>query len=127
MYSSGLRIGEVCHLRYEDIDRKNLRIHIRHSKARQDRYAILSHTALDLLTRYWFEYERPMGWLFPKQSGIDKPIDTFFSLAISMRMNTGWDGRNALHAILSGMHLGLIFMKMAQIFLPLKLCLDINH
>lgn len=78
MYSSGLRIGEVCHLRCEDIDLKNLRIHIRHSKARQDRYAILSHTALDLLTRYWFEYSRPMGWLFPKQSGIDKPIDTFF-------------------------------------------------
>lgn len=62
MYSSGLRIGEVCHLRYEDIDHKNLRIHIRHSKARQDRYAILSHTALGLLTRYWFEYGRPMGW-----------------------------------------------------------------
>lgn len=78
MYSSGLRIGEVCHLRYEDIDRKNLRIHIRHSKARHDRYAILSLTALDLLTRYWFESGRPMGWLFPKQSGIDKPIDTFF-------------------------------------------------
>lgn len=22
LYSSGLRIGEVCHLRYEDVDRK---------------------------------------------------------------------------------------------------------
>ena len=26
MYSSGLRIGEVCHLRYEDIQRKNMRM-----------------------------------------------------------------------------------------------------
>lgn len=78
MYSSGLRIGEVCQLRYEDIDRKNMRIHIRHSKARQDRYAILSKTALDLLTQYWFAYGRPRGFLFPKQNGQDRPIDTFF-------------------------------------------------
>lgn len=78
MYSSGLRIGEVCHLRYEDVDRKNMRLHITHSKSRQDRYAILSKAALDLLTRYWFEYDRPMGFLFPKQRGEDRPIDTFF-------------------------------------------------
>ena len=32
MYSSGLRIGEVCNLRYEDIQRKNMRIHITHGK-----------------------------------------------------------------------------------------------
>ena len=50
MYSSGLRIGEVCSLRYENIQRKNMRIHIPHSKNRQDRYAILSSHALDLLT-----------------------------------------------------------------------------
>ena len=99
MYSSGLRIGEVYHLRYEDIDRKNLRIHIRHSKARQDRYAILSHTALELLTRYWFEYGRPMGWLFPKQSGIDKPIDTFFlSRHIhAHEQRLGWPQRFTCH------------------------------
>ena len=78
MYSSGLRIGEVCRLRYEDVDRKNLRLHITHSKSRNDRYAILSKAALDLLTRYWFECGRPMGVLFPKQRGDDRPIDTFF-------------------------------------------------
>lgn len=99
MYSSGLRIGEVCHLRYEDIDRKNLRIHICHSKARQDRYAILSNTALDLLTRYWYEYGRPMGWLFPKQSGMDEPIDTFFlSRHIhAHEQRLGWPQRFTCH------------------------------
>jgi site-specific recombinase XerD len=50
MYSSGLRIGEVCRLRYEDISRKNMRIHITHSKSRSDRYAVLSKEALDILT-----------------------------------------------------------------------------
>lgn len=52
MYSSGLRIGEVCNLRYEDIQRKNMRIHITHGKNRSDRYAILSKQALDILTEY---------------------------------------------------------------------------
>ena len=78
MYSSGLRIGEVCRLRYEDVDRKNMRLHIIHTKSRKDRYAILSKAALDLLTQYWFECDRPMGYLFPKQCGEDRPIDTFF-------------------------------------------------
>ena len=38
LYSSGLRIGEVCRLRYEDVSRKNMRLHITHSKSRNDRY-----------------------------------------------------------------------------------------
>lgn len=80
MYSAGLRVGELCSLRYEDISRKNMRIHIRHSKARCDRYAILSSIALEILTEYWYAYDRPTGWLFPKQTNKDssRPIDTFY-------------------------------------------------
>lgn len=78
MYSSGLRVGELCHLRYEDIDRKKMRVHITHGKNRSDRYAQLSSYALDILTEYWFEYDRPTGWLFPKQTDPKRPIDTFF-------------------------------------------------
>uniref|UniRef100_UPI004057BA14 hypothetical protein n=1 Tax=Agathobacter sp. TaxID=2021311 RepID=UPI004057BA14 len=33
----------------------------------------------DLLTKYRFACGRPMGYLFPKQNGEDKPIDTFES------------------------------------------------
>ena len=99
LYSAGLRIGEVCQLRYEDIDRKNMRIHICHSKSRQDRYAILSKTALDLLTQYWFAYGKPLGWLFPKQSGADRPIDTFY---LSRHIHAherrlGWEERLTCH------------------------------
>lgn len=100
MYSSGLRIGEVCRLRYEDVDRKNMRLHITHSKSRNDRYAILSKAALDLLTQYWFECGRPMGYLFPKQSGEDRPIDTFF---LSRHIHAhedrlGWERRLTCHS-----------------------------
>ena len=100
MYSSGLRIGELCSLRYEDIERRNMRIHISHSKNRKDRYAILSKAALDLLTQYWFAYGRPKGFLFPKQNGQDKPIDTFF---LSRHIHAhedrlGWERRLTCHS-----------------------------
>ena len=100
MYSSGLRIGEVCSLRYEDVDRKNMRLHISHGKNRHDRYAILSKAALDLLTQYWFAYGRPKGYLFPKQNGQDRPIDTFFlSRHIhAHEVRLGWEHRLTCHS-----------------------------
>ena len=64
MYSAGLRIGEVCNLMYKDIDRKSMRIHITHGKNRSDRFAILSTQALDILTEYWFAFDKPKDWLF---------------------------------------------------------------
>ena len=100
MYSSGLRISEVCHLRYEDIRRKDMRIHICHSKSRKDRYAILSPAALDLLTEYWFKYDRPTQWLFPKQSDPSRPIDTFYlSRHIhEHEQRLGWPKRLTCHS-----------------------------
>ncbi len=64
MYSSGLRIGEVCRLKYGDIQRSSMRIHVSKTKNRSDRYTLLSQRALDILTEYWYEYDRPMDWLF---------------------------------------------------------------
>lgn len=78
MYSAGLRISEVCHLRYEDINRTNMKVHILHSKNRQERFAPLSKYALDILTQYWFECGKPTQWLFPKQTDNTRPIDSFF-------------------------------------------------
>ena len=46
MYSSGLRVSEVCRLRYEDISRSKKMIHVPVSKNRQDRYTILTATAI---------------------------------------------------------------------------------
>lgn len=101
LYSSGLRIGEVCHLRYEDISRSRMRIHITHGKNRSDRYAILSKNALDILTRYWLEFGRPTGWLFPKQHNPDKSIDTFYlSRHIhAQERRLGWDPRITCHSL----------------------------
>ena len=57
MYSSGLRVSEVCHLRYQDVDRKNMKLHITHSKSRQDR-------PIDtfFLSRHIHAHEERLGW-----------------------------------------------------------------
>ena len=100
LYGSGLRVGECCSLHYDDIERKNLRVHVRHSKNRSDRYAVLSERSLDILTQYWFAYGKPTGFLFPKQRGADKPIDTFY---LSKRIHAhedelGWERKLTCHS-----------------------------
>lgn len=101
MYSSGLRIGEVCRMQYEDVSRKQMTIHIPKSKSRSDRYAILSENALEILTRYWYESGKPTGYLFPKQRNTDKPIDTFYlSRHIHLQEKAlGWDKRITCHSL----------------------------
>lgn len=100
MYSSGLRQSEVRMLRYEDIHRKKMRVHIAKSKNRSDRYAILSSSALDLLTKYWSEYDRPTGWLFPKQRDKSRPIDgNYLSRHIhEHERELGWPERITCHS-----------------------------
>ena len=76
MYSSGLRIGEVCRLKYGDIQRSSMRIHVSKTKNRSDRYTLLSQRALDILTEYWYEYDRPMDWLFSAKLDPLRPCKT---------------------------------------------------
>ncbi len=100
MYSSGLRIGEVCSLRYEDIDRKRMRIFIRHAKNRSSRYAILSKHALDLLTSYWFQCGKPRNWLFPANRKENAPYSraAFSNKFVTYRKAFGWNGRLTCHS-----------------------------
>ena len=76
MYSAGLRAGEVCQLKYEDIKRSSMQIHISRTKNRSDRYALLSTNMLQLLTEYWYEYDKPLDWLFPAAFDSSKPCKT---------------------------------------------------
>ena len=116
MYSSGLRIGEVCHLKYQDIERRNMRIHISHGKNRSDRYALLSKTALEifhntglLMISLWTG--------FSQNNVINRSrLILFIFPGISTNTKDGLDGLNVLPAIPSAMLLALTFMKMVQTF-----------
>ena len=67
IYGSGLRVSEICKLKVEDVDSKNMRLFIRQAKCNRDRYTILSQRGLDALRRYWKIYKpsSPEHYLFP--------------------------------------------------------------
>ncbi len=64
IYSAGLRLGEVVHLKVSDLDSERMTIRVRQGKGQKDRYTLLAQRTLDILREYWKEY-RPQGWLFP--------------------------------------------------------------
>ena len=69
IYGSGLRVSEICKLKVEDVDSKNMRLFIRQAKCNKDRYTILSQRGLDALRRYWkiFKPSSPEHYLFPNR------------------------------------------------------------
>jgi site-specific recombinase XerD len=64
-YGAGLRVGEVCRLRTEDIDSNRGVIHVRHGKGDKGRITVLTKTLLKQLRGYW-ERQKCVGpWMFP--------------------------------------------------------------
>jgi site-specific recombinase XerD len=63
-YAAGLRIGEACKLRVEDIDSKRMVIRVRQGKGCKERYTLLSPRLLEMFRDYW-RISRPADWLFP--------------------------------------------------------------
>lgn len=64
MYSAGLRVGEVCVLKVEDIDSSRMAIRVRDGKGGHARLVMLSEVLLRELRVYWIRH-RPADWLFP--------------------------------------------------------------
>ena len=70
LYSSGIRVSELCRLHCNDIRKTKDCIYISRSKNRSDRFAILSNKAYGLLVDYIlkaYKGARPGDWLFPGQ------------------------------------------------------------
>jgi integrase/recombinase XerD len=63
-YAAGLRISEAVHLMPGAIDRQRMVIRVEQGKGRKDRYVMLSHKLLQVLSDYWYKV-RPKGCLFP--------------------------------------------------------------
>ena len=67
VYSAGLRVSEVTHLRVSDVDSSRMQIRIEQGKGKKDRYTILSRVLLQQLRDYWRHYH-PGIWLFPNRN-----------------------------------------------------------
>jgi site-specific recombinase XerD len=68
IYSAGLRLSEVIHLKLSDINRDNKSIFVKAGKGKKDRFTILSDKLIVALDRYLLEY-KPSRWLFEGQTG----------------------------------------------------------
>ncbi len=64
-YAGGLRVGEACRLRPEDIDSARMLIHVRLGKGKKDRFVMLSEQLLKVLLAYWKQLRPQGGWMFP--------------------------------------------------------------
>ena len=70
LYSSGMRVSELCRLKCGDIIRSRGAIRVSKSKNRSERYAVLSEKAYRHLVNYvrlYYQGASKEGWLFPGQ------------------------------------------------------------
>lgn len=68
IYSAGLRLGEVLHLKVHDLQPENNRLFVREAKGKKDRCTILSDKAWVLVHEY-LEIFQPIEWLFEGTNG----------------------------------------------------------
>ena len=63
-YSLGLRLSESLNLTVADIDRHLMRVHLRFTKSKKDRFVPLPQVTLLALRRYWLTHRHP-SLIFP--------------------------------------------------------------
>ena len=68
IYSAGLRIGEVVSLKIQDIDSERMLIEIKNGKGSKDRVVPLAQNMLEILRKYYRQYE-PKEYLFNGAKG----------------------------------------------------------
>ncbi|MCP3871387.1 MAG: tyrosine-type recombinase/integrase [Gammaproteobacteria bacterium] len=71
-YGSGLRLSEVIRLKLGDIHRDRGLVFVRSGKGHQDRYTVLSTTALSVLEDHWRRHRPPRYFFFGRD--LDKPM-----------------------------------------------------
>ena len=62
-YATGMRIGEICQLRVDDLDGPHHRIKVRQGKGQKDRYVLFPEGVKRQLRCYWQRY-RPIDVVF---------------------------------------------------------------
>jgi integrase/recombinase XerD len=79
LYATGARNAELTRLKFSDVDKQRMVIHIQGGKGRKDRDVMLSSKLLEELREHWHRLPRkPKVWLFPGNHDhcADHPIDT---------------------------------------------------
>lgn len=103
LYSTGMRLDELCHLRCSDIYRDAGTIYIQRSKNHSDRYVSLTPFIKDRIVNYWLSLpvgQRPRQWLFTQQRSLDTPMDKQWlqRIILQKKKELGIDGRLCAHS-----------------------------
>jgi len=101
-YAAGLRLGEACHLRVEDIDSQRMVIRIRTGKGGRERLTILSPRLLVVLRAYW-RLAKPSVWLFPgatptRPVAIDTARSVFHRARVQAGLPDGYSPHSLRHS-----------------------------
>ena len=101
-YAAGLRLGEACHLRVEDIDSQRMVIRIRTGKGGRERLTILSPRLLAVLRAYW-RLAKPSVWLFPgatptRPVAIDTARSVFHRARVQAGLPEGYSPHSLRHS-----------------------------
>lgn len=89
LYSGGLRLSEVAHLKLTDIDSKRMLVKVNQGKGKKDRYTILSEKMLVQLRLYFKRY-RPNIYLFNGSDALSPiSVRTIQSVFIRARKKAG--------------------------------------
>ncbi len=97
LYSSGLRVSELCRLHCRDIIASKNYIYVSRSKNRSDRYAVLSTRAKSMLTLYIrteYPHATKNDWLFPGQKyGEHITPQTVYNVLKKQLATLGWQDK----------------------------------
>ena len=78
LYSTGLRLDELCHLKCKDIISSSKKIHVADSKNRQDRFVPMPDLIWQMILSYYLRLpmdRKPHTWLFTQQLSTSNPMD----------------------------------------------------
>ncbi len=74
-YGGGLRVSEVVHLRWSDVDRQRGVIRIEQGKGKKDRYTVLPRCVVETLDRYRTVYPAQGERIFPPRRAPHGALD----------------------------------------------------
>jgi integrase/recombinase XerD len=101
-YGLGLRLGELCRLRVEDVDghADRMCVRIEQGKGNKDRYVPLPPDVHQLL-RGWWRRAHPHGWLFCAQTEPSRPLneDSASRWYHAARSAAGITKRGGIHSL----------------------------
>jgi integrase/recombinase XerD len=101
VYSAGLRVSEVAHLKIKDVDSKRMQLFIERAKGKKDRYVNLSPLLLDILRKYISEYKpKPKVYLFESEQTFSAyPTRTIQQIFAKARQKAGIHKDVGVHSL----------------------------